>query len=388
MSQPSVYLDHAATTPVRPEVVAAMLPFFTDIPGNPSSLHAFGRAARRAVGAARDQVAAFIGGQPAEVIFTSGGTEADNLAIRGVVAAARGPRPHVVTTAVEHHAVLDTCHDLAGGGADVTVLGVDQYGQVDPAAVAAALRPETVLVSVMVANNEVGTVQPLAAVAAQAHQAGVLVHADAVAALGKLPVNVADLGVDLLSGSAHKIYGPKGVGFLWVRRGVRLVPVLTGGSQEARVRPGTENVPGIVGLGQAAALAAADLATETARLAALRDRLVAGLAAAIPGVVQNGHPKQRAPHIANLSFPGAAAESLLVAMDLLGIAASAGSACTAGAVEPSHVLAAMGLARQRLFGAVRFSLGRGTTGGDVDYVVATLPALVGRLRREQPVAPD
>jgi cysteine desulfurase len=329
-----VYCDHAATTPILPEVAAAM----AEAPwGNPSSLHAEGRAARAAVEAARRQVAALIGATPSEIVFTSGGTEADNLAVWGV---AQGR--HIVCSAVEHHAVLDACRALG----DVTLVPVDGYGRVDPDDVRAALRPDTALVSVMLANNEVGTIQPVREIARICREAGVLCHTDAVQAVGQMPVDVGELGVDLLSLSAHKIYGPKGVGALYVRHGVALTPLQRGGSQERTWRPGTQNVPGIVGFGKAAELARAELL----------------------------------PAIASFAFPDLDGEALLVALDLAGVAASGGSACTSGAATGSHVLAAMGIAGAPL----RLSFGRDTTAADVDYVAATVRRIVARQRSKQP----
>jgi cysteine desulfurase len=359
-----VYCDHAATTPVHPDVVAAMsaAPW-----GNPSSLHAEGREARAALETARREVAALIGAQPQEIIFTSGGTEADNLAILGA-----GGRGHVICSAVEHHAVLDACR--AHGR--FTLVPVDRRGRVDPEDVRRALRPETTLVSVMLANNEVGTIQPVAEIAAVCRAAGVLLHTDAVQALGKIPVDVRALGADLLTLSAHKIYGPKGVGALYVRRGVEMDPRGHGGSQERRWRPGTENLPGIVGFGRAAALARRELAERAAHLRSLAGRLAAQVDFGTP----TGDPVDRLPGLASYVFPGLDGQALLAALDLAGVAAASGSACTSGAPEPSHVLTAMGFAAEDALTAVRLSFGRSTTAADVDYVADTLRATVVRLR--------
>ncbi len=379
-----VYLDHAATTPVHPDVAAAMQRALAEGWGNPSSAHAFGREARRLVEDAREEVAALIGARPQEVVFTSGGTEADNLAILGVARLARekGRGDHVVTSLVEHHAVLHACEYLEKReGFRVTYLPVDGHGMVDPDDLRRALTDRTVLVSVMLANNEVGTIQPVRELAAIARERGVPFHTDAVQAAGQIPVDVGELGVDLLSLSAHKIYGPKGVGALYVRRGLRLEPLLHGGGQERRLRPGTENVPGIVGLGAAARLARAELPRLGERVAALRERLIAGVLDRIPDARLNGHPERRLPGNANVSVRYVEGEAILLNLDLKGVAASSGSACAAGSTEPSHVLVAMGLPEHEARGALRFSLGRENTEADVDYVLEVLPPIVERLRR-------
>ncbi len=377
-----IYLDHNATTPVAPDVAAAVAAALVDEYGNPSSVHHFGQRAKAALDTAREAVADLVGAQPAEIVFTSGGTESDNLAIRGAAGAlwSAGKR-HLVASAIEHDAVLATLKALGRRGWEITLAAVDRDGRLAPDAVAASLRPETALVSIMHANNEIGVIQPVAEIARLAHERGVLVHTDAVQSVGRIPVDVRTLGVDLLSLSAHKFHGPKGVGALFVRRGTRLEATTTGGRQERNRRAGTENVPGLVGLGVAAALAQSTLATEGPRLAALRDRLEAGVLAAVPDTVVNGAVDSRLPNTTNISFDGVEAEALLIALDLEGIAVSTGSACSSGTLEPSHVLRAMGLPTHRTQNALRFSLGAGTEASQIDRVLDVLPGLVARLRR-------
>jgi cysteine desulfurase len=383
MDEPAaIYLDHAATTPCRPEVVAAMLPYFGELYGNPSGLYAQSRRARRALDEARRQVAAVLGCEPREVIFTSGGSESDNTALKGVAWAARrqGRGEHVVVSAVEHHAVLHAADELAAQGFPVTRVPVDRHGRVAPAAVAAALRPDTCLVSVMLANNEVGTINPIAEIAALTRPRRLPLHTDAVQAAGLLPLDVRTLGCDLLSLSGHKFYGPKGVGVLYVRAGTPLLPQQQGGAQESRRRAGTENVPGIVGLATALTLAEAERPAVSARLAALRDRLEAGLRARIPDLIVNGHPTERLPGTLHVSIPGVEGEALLLLLDAEGIAASTGSACTSGSAEPSHVLTAMGLPADLARASLRLTLGRATTEAECERVLAVLPAAVAQLR--------
>ncbi len=380
-----IYLDYAATTPTDPRVLEAMRPYFTEVFGNASSVHTFGQEARTAVDRARRVLAEALGCQPSEVVFTSGATEADNWAVVGVALAHEDRGRHLVVSSVEHRAVLEPARWLASRGWEVTFLPVDRFGQVDPEDVRRALREDTVLVSVMHANNEVGTLQPVAEVARVARERGVLVHTDATQTFGALPVRVDELGVDLLSASGHKRYGPKGVGLLYVRRGTRVEPLLRGGAHERGRRAGTENVPGIVGFARAVELALAEREAEQARVAALRDRLLRGLLE-VDGAYVNGHPTERLPNNAHLSFEGVDSESLLLALDLRGLAASSGSACTAGSLEPSHVLRAMGLPPERVEGAVRFSLGRWTTEAEVDTAVALVREAVCHLRRARPVA--
>jgi len=376
-----VYLDHAATTPVDREVAEAMARVLRDTHGNASSIYAEGRAARALVDRARDEVAAAIGAEPGEIVFTGGGTEADNLALRGVLKARRPQRDGLVTTAVEHHAVLDTAHDLERHeGVRLAVLGVDAHGRVAPADVAAALDDRTALVSVMHGNNEVGTLQPIAEVGAICRSSGVTFHTDAVQTVGALPFDVRTLPVDLVSVNAHKFYGPKGVGALYVRRGTALATVQTGGGQERGRRTGTENVAGIVGLGAAMRLAARRREADAARQTALRERLVAGVLAAVPSAMLTGHPTERLPNNASFCFPGLQGGSLVVALDLEGFAVSSGSACTSGDTDPSHVLLALGLAREAAQGSLRVTVGRTTTEAEVDAFVSALGGVVARLR--------
>lgn len=376
-----VYLDHAATTPVDPEVAELMAQVLREVPGNPSSIYAEGRRARALVDRARAEVAEAIGADPAEIVFTSGGTEADNLALRGVLAARDGEADGIVTSAIEHHAVLDTARDLeARGRARVTVLAVDREGRVAPDDVARALDERTALVSVMHGNNEIGTLQPIAEIGAVCRSRGIPFHSDAVQTVGALELDVRALPVDLLSVNAHKFYGPKGVGALFVRKGTRIATVQTGGGQEKGRRTGTENVPGIAGLGAAMRIAMARRAAESARLVALRDRLIAGVKARIPDATLTGHPTERLPNNASFCFSGTQGEALVVSLDLEGFSVSSGSACTSGDTEPSHVLLALGLARELAQGSLRVTVGRDTTAGDVDAFLAALPPIVARLR--------
>ena len=376
-----IYLDHAATTPLRPEVRAAMEPYLaSDGCGNPSSLHADGQRAKRALDAARDTLAQAVGGQFSEITFTSGGTEADNAALVGVLLA-RGRGSHLVTTQIEHEAVSETARFLERLGFGVTFVPVDEFGRVSPDSVAEALTDRTVLVSVMHANNEVGTVQPLREIADIVHARGAYLHTDAVQTFGQLPVHAQELGVDLITISAHKIYGPKGAGALYVRSGVPIEPLLHGGGQERERRAGTENVPAIVGFGEAVRLMLPEREAEAARLTGLRDLFLSCLRQRLPGVVLNGHPSERLPNNLNISFPGLDAETLLLALDRAGVSASSGSACTSGSIEPSHVLSAMGLADDRVRSAVRLTLGRGTTREHVDRAGDILAGVVERLQR-------
>ncbi len=374
-----VYFDHNATTPVDREVLEAMLPFFADEFGNASSIHSFGQRTRAAVERARESVAALVGAEPAEIVFTSGGTEADNLAVLGVVAAAPGENKHVITTQVEHHAVLNACQALEH------YVPVDREGRVDPDDVRRSIRPETVLITVMHANNELGTLQPIEEIGRIAAEADIYFQCDAVQSAGKVLVDVNRLGVDLLSISGHKIYGPKGVGALCVRKGTRLEPLLYGGHHERDRRPGTENVAGIVGLGRAAELARDNLAAGASRLAALRDRLEQGLLAQVPHARVNGSRVHRTPNTANISFPFVEGEALVIALDLKGIACSTGAACSSGAIEPSHVLTAIGLPPEDARASLRFSLGRENTDEDIEFALAVVPGVVERLRELSPV---
>jgi cysteine desulfurase len=381
------FLDYNSTTPVDPEVLAAMLPYLAENFGNASSIHSAGQLARAAVDRARESVAMLIGSKPAEIVFTSGGTEADNLAIFGVVAASPAAKKHIVTTAIEHHAVLHSCQALDRQGIAVTYVAVGRDGIVDPAEIRRALRLETILISVMQTNNELGTIQPIEEIGRIAAEADIYFHCDAVQAAGKLPLDVNRLGVDLLSISAHKIYGPKGIGALFVRSGTPLEPQFHGGHHERDRRPGTENVPGIVGLGKAAEIARKYLAADTARITTLRDRFEAALLAAIPSVRVTGDRARRVGNTTNLTFAGAGGEALLIALDLQGVAVSTGAACSSGAVEPSHVLLAAGLSPDEARSCLRFSLGRPTTDEEIEYALAVIPGVVERLRSISPHAP-
>jgi cysteine desulfurase len=376
-----IYLDHNATTPLHPEVLDRMTTVLREDFGNPSSVHHFGQRTKAIVDEARAALAALIGAEASDVVFTSGGTESDNFAIRGVAEAMEAAgRRHLIATSIEHEAVLNTFKALARRGWRTTMLPVDRTGVVSPDALRATIADDTAIVSVMHANNEVGTIQPVAELARIAHERGALMHSDAVQSAGKIPVDVKALGVDLLSVSAHKMGGPKGAGALWMRRGVRLAPLLTGGRHERSRRAGTENVAGIAGFGVAARTAARKMAAEAGALAALRDRLEHGVMAAVAGTAVNGGGSPRVPNTTNISFERVEAESLLIALDLAGIAVSTGSACSSGTLEPSHVLKAMGFPAHRTQNSIRFSLGQGNTEGDVDRVIAVLPGIVEKLR--------
>jgi len=375
------YFDHNATTPVAPEVLETMVSCLGQVYGNASSIHYFGQAAKQKLEAARRQVAALIHANPAEVVFTSGGTEADNLALLGTVRAAGRPHAHLIISAIEHAAVLASAAQLEREGVAVTRLPVGSEGTVDPEDVRRAMRPGTVLVSIMHANNELGTVQPIAEIAIIAHEAGVPLHADGVQALGKIAVDVNALGVDLYSMSGHKLYAPKGVGALYVRKGTKLAPTSFGGHHERDRRPGTENVPAIVALGVACELAGRTLAAESERLAALRDRLESNVLGHIPGTGVNGAGANRTPNTTNVYFDSIDGEAMVIALDLRGFAVSTGSACSSGAITPSHVLTALGLSADRARSSLRFSLGRSTTAEQVDALVDALEASVTHLRR-------
>lgn len=380
-----IYLDNAATTPVRPEVLDAMLPQFLQTAYNPSSLHAEGRAARAAVDDARGRVAACLGCASKEIVFTAGGSEADNLALLGAARSLSHRGRHVITTQIEHHAVLHAAQALRDEGFDVTFLPVDESGMLDPERFAAALRSDTILASVMYVNNEIGTIQPIARLVEIAHEAGVLFHTDAVAAAAYLPVDVDALGVDLLSIAAHKFYGPKGVGALYVRHGTPLSPLIHGGSQEFARRAGTENVPGIVGLALALDLAMGERTQAAARIGFLRDDFEQRLEQQVSGVRVNGAGVPRAPHISSVSLLGTTSEALLMRLDLDGVAVSAGSACASGVIEPSHVLAALGLPEEWIAGVVRISLGRNTTASQITSTLQVMERAVADLRSFSPV---
>jgi cysteine desulfurase len=376
-----VYFDYNATTPLAPEVAEEMTRALRDQFGNASSVHHFGQQAKAAMDDARSAVAALVNGDPSEIVFTSGGTESDNFAIRGAAEALEPTgRRHLIASAVEHEAVLNTLRSLARKGWRTTLLPVDHTGIVSADRLREAMTDDTAVVSVMQANNEIGTIQPIAALAAIAHEHGALMHTDAVQSAGKVPVDVRALGVDLLSLSAHKFNGPKGAGVLWIKRGTRMQPIVTGGKHERNRRAGTENVPAIAGLGVAAQLAAGKLSSEGARISALRDRLEAGILRGVAGTAVNGAVDGRVPNTTNISFERVEAESLLIALDLEGIAVSTGSACSSGTLEPSHVLRAMGLPTHRTQSSLRFSLGMFSTQEEVDRVVEVLPRLVEKLR--------
>ena len=375
-----VYLDHNATTPVLPDVLEAMLPFQREAFGNPSSVHQFGRRARVAVDDARDAVAEVLRAPAASVIFSSGGTEANNTIIKGVAQARRERGRHLVTSQIEHPAVLDACEALERQGYEVTYVPVDERGVVDPQAVRESLTDQTILVSVMLANNEVGALQPIADIAAVARERGVLMHTDAVQAFGKLPLSVDDLGVDFLSFSGHKVYAPKGIGGWYERSAATLQPLLHGGHQERGRRSGTENVPGIAALGKACVIAGADAAEEGERQRQLQQRLEHGIRERIDNVRIQGEEAPRLPGTTNASFGGTEGEALMMSLDLQGVAISTGSACSSGSLEPSHVLRAMRVPRPYLYGALRFSMGRSTTADDIDYVLDILPDIVAQAR--------
>jgi len=388
-----VYLDYNATTPVDPQVLDAMLPYFSGDFANASSIHSPGQRARAAVETAREQVAALIGARPQEIVFTSGGTESDNHAIFGSVAqallpvrlsATPHPPSHLITTTIEHEAVLNTCQSLEKQGADVTYLLVDRAGQVDLGAVRQAIRPETVLITVMQANNELGTIQPLEEIGRIANEHKIYFHTDAVQSAGKIPIDVKALSVDLLSLSGHKLYAPKGVGALYVRSGTRLRQLLYGGHHQRGFRPGTENVAGIVGLGKAAEIARGSLVSDAQRISSLRDKLEHGLLDRIPQTRVNGGAAPRTPNTANIMFAGIEGEALVIALDLKGLACSVGAACSSGAVEPSHVLTAIGVTQEEAKSSLRFSLGRHTTDSEINFALEVIPAAVAQLRSISP----
>ena len=383
-----IYLDNAATTRVRPEVAEAVLPAMTETYGNASSVHSFGREAKKAMEKARAQVAAAIGAKKEEIYFTAGGSEADNWAIKGAAHALRRKGLHIITTAIEHHAVLHTCQALEKEGFEVTYLPVDEYGLVTPEQVEAAIRPDTILVSVMAANNEIGTIEPIAEIGAVCRAHKVLFHTDAVQAVGHMPLDVAAMQIDMLSLSGHKFYAPKGVGALYIRTGVRIENLIEGGAQERNRRAGTENVPAIVGMGRAIELITAEMAEENARISGLRDRLIAGILDAIPESRLNGHPTKRLPGNVNVSIRYIEGEALLLSLDMAGIAASSGSACTSGSLDPSHVLLAIGLPHEIAHGSLRLTIGRDNTQDEIDRVLEELPKIVSRLRAMSPLYDD
>ena len=383
-----IYLDNAATTRVRPEVAEAVLPAMTETYGNASSVHSFGREAKKAMEKARAQVAAAIGAKKEEIYFTAGGSEADNWALKGAAHALRRKGLHIITTAIEHHAVLHTCQALEKEGFEVTYLPVDEYGLVTPEQVEAAIRPDTILVSVMAANNEIGTIEPIAEIGAVCRAHKVLFHTDAVQAVGHMPLDVAAMQIDMLSLSGHKFYAPKGVGALYIRTGVRIENLIEGGAQERSRRAGTENVPAIVGMGKAIELITAEMAEENARISGLRDRLIAGILDAIPESRLNGHPTKRLPGNVNVSIRYIEGEALLLSLDMAGIAASSGSACTSGSLDPSHVLLAIGLPHEIAHGSLRLTIGRDNTQDEIARVLEELPNFVSRLRAMSPLYDD
>jgi len=380
-----IYLDYAATTPVHPDVLNAMLPYFTDNFGNPSSIHSYGLEAREAIEKARGNVASLINARSDEIVFTSGGTEADNFALQGVCFANESKGNHIITTAIEHHAILETCKFLEKKDFHVTYLPVDKYGMVAPADVKKAITPKTVLISVMHANNEVGTIQPLAEIGRIARDAGVYFHTDAVQTFGHIPVDVNELGVNLLSVSAHKLYGPKGIGALYIRKGTRIATFMHGGGQEGGRRAGTENVPGIVGFGKAAEIARREMAEEAARLTVLKDKFIAELQERIDNIHLNGHPTERLPNNINISVSYVEGEAMLLNLDMQGIYASTGSACSSGNLEPSHVLIATGCSHEQAHGSLRFTLGKWTTEEELQNVLDVLPGIVKKLRTMSPL---
>lgn len=385
METRKVYLDHSATTPVAQEVVAAMLPYFGEKMGNPNSIHAWGREARKAVDEAREKVASMIGADAHELVFTGSGSAADNLAIKGYVWAGKNKGKHIITSQVEHHAVLDTFKWLGKNGCDVTLLPVDEYGMVTPDALKAAIREDTVLVSLIHGNNEVGTINPAAELGAICRERGVAFHIDAVQTAGHVPIDVKALPADMITLSAHKMYGPKGIGALYIRKGIKLVPLVHGGGQEFGIRSGTENVPEIVGFGAAAELAGKLFAAgEEARISKLRDKMLDGILSRIPDSFVTGHRTQRLPFHGSVCIRHIEGEGILLRLDYAGIAVSSGSACTSGSLDPSHVLLAMGLDHATAHGSVRLSMGKDTTDADIDYLLEKFPPIVETLRKMSP----
>lgn len=381
------YFDNAATTPVREEVLQEILPYFREYYGNASSIYSIAKESKKALEAARAKVAAAIGATPDEIYFTAGGSESDNMALRGVVNASKKEKKHIITTKIEHHAILHTAEFLETKGVDVTYLNVDEFGKISLEELENAICPETVLISVMFANNEIGTIQPIAEIGEIAKKHGVLFHTDAVQAVGHVPIDVEKLQVDLLSMSGHKLGAPKGIGAIYIRKGTRISPLIFGGAQEKKLRAGTENIAGIVGLGKAAELAVDEMEETTKKLIALRDKLIHGILESIPDSRLNGHPTDRLPGNCNISFSYIEGESLLLLLDALGIAASSGSACTSGSLDPSHVLMAIGLPHEIAHGSLRLTIDRENTEEQVDFILEKLPGLVQRLRDMSPVYP-
>ncbi len=383
MESKQVYMDHGATTPVREEVLEAMLPYYKEFYGNPSSVHARGREVRSAFEDAREKVARALGALAEEIYFTSGGTESNNISLFGA-AKKHGPGGHIITTAIEHHAVLDVCHNLEKDGYTVTYLPVDSDGLIDPQKVEDAITSDTFIISIMAANNEIGSIQPIKEIGQIARKHNVLFHTDAVQVVGQLPLDVNEMKIDLLSLSAHKFNGPKGVGALYKRKGIKLDPLYRGGGQEGKLRPGTENVPGVIGLARALELSVEEIPEKKEKLEILRDKLIKGLLE-IDDVIINGHKEKRLPGNINVSFKYIEGESILLSLDMQGIAASSGSACSSGSLEPSHVLSAIGLDHHAAHGSIRFTLGRGNDESDIDYVLSKIPGVVENLRRISPM---
>ena len=383
-----IYMDHNATTPVHPAVLEAMLPYFTEFYGNASSVHSFGREARNGIEEARERIANFIGAQPGEIIFTSGGTESDNFAIEGAAFENVKKGKHIITSLIEHPAVLNTCKHLETHGFEVSYLTVDKYGVVSLDELKDLIRDDTILITIMHANNEVGTIQPMKEIGMIAKEKGIILHTDAVQTTGKVPINVNELGIDLVSMSAHKIYGPKGVGALYMRKGTKVEPLIRGGHHERNRRGGTENVPGVVGFGKAIETASADMEAESKRLWNLTEKMKNGLFEKLDYVYTNSHPKNRLPNTMNISFDYVEGEAILLNLDMKGIAASTGSACSSGSLEPSHVLLALGICAATAQGTIRFSLGRANNEEDVDYLVDELPSIITRLRAMSPLYAD
>jgi len=380
-----IYFDHNATAPTHPDVLKAIAPFYKDAYGNASSLHAKGREARDAVDQARQTIGDFLGTEPEDILFTASGTEADNMAVKGIAWTNRDNKRHIITTSIEHKAILASCKQLEIEGFEVTYLPVDKHGLVSPDMLKKAIKKDTCLVSIMHANNEIGTIQPIKELAAIAKAAGVVFHTDAVQTFGKLPIDVEQVGADLLSVSSHKIYGPKGIGALYVRKGIKMIPLVHGGHHERKLRAGTENVAGIVGFGKAVQLAEQDTKAKADKLTALRDKLHKGITEAIKDVYLNGHPTQRLPNTINLSFKFIEGESIMLNLDLKGICVSTGSACTSGTLDPSHVLTAMGIPVDIAQGSIRFSLGNDNTEDEIDYCLEVLPEIIERLRKMSPL---
>lgn len=380
-----IYMDNAATTPVREEVFQTILPYFKDYYGNASSVYSIAKESRKALEKAREQVAKGIGAKTEEIYFTAGGSESDNMALRGVAEALKGKGNHIITTKIEHHAILHTCEYLEKHGYEVTYLPVDEFGKISLEELEKSIRPETILISVMFANNEIGTIQPIAEMGKIAEKHGVVFHTDAVQAVGHVPINVDEMKIDLLSMSGHKLGAPKGIGAIYVRKGVPIEPLIFGGAQEKKKRAGTENIPGIVGLGKAVELAVAEMDVETKRLLQLRDKLITGILEKVPYSRLNGHPTDRLPGNCNISFSYIEGESMLLLLDTVGIAASSGSACTSGSLDPSHVLMAIGLPHEIAHGSLRLTLDRMNTEEEIDFVLKKVPEIVQKLRDMSPL---